>query len=68
MTEALAIRHVVAAGCPDVIAASQRATGPGPLAFDDAHGQRIADLGLYVEQHHHEADLAEIGRQLRPAT
>ena len=68
MTEALAIRHVVAAGCRDVIAASQRATGPGPLAFDDAHGRRIADLGLYVEQHHHEADLAEIGRRLRPAT
>ena len=35
MTEALAIRHVVAAGCRDVIAASQRATGPGPLAFDE---------------------------------
>ena len=67
MTEALAIRHIVATGCRDVIAASQRATGPGPQVFDDAHAQRIADLGLYVEQHHHEADLAEIGRSLSPA-
>ena len=67
MAEALAIRHVVAAGCRDVIASSQRATGPGPQVFDDAHAQRIADLGLYIEQHHHEADLAEIGRSLSPA-
>ena len=66
MAEALAIRHVVAAGCRDVIASSQRATGPGPQVFDDAHAQRIADLGLYIEQHHHEADLAQIGRSLSP--
>ena len=66
IAEALAIRHVVAAGCRDVIASSQRATGPGPQVFDEAHAQRIADLGLYIEQHHHEADLAEIGRSLSP--
>ena len=66
MAEALAIRHVVAAGCRDVIASSQRATGPGPQVFDDTHAQRLADLGLYIEQHHHEADLAELGRSLSP--
>ena len=67
IVEALAIRHLVAAGCRQVIDASQRATGPGPLVFDGEHAQRVADLRLYVEQHHHEADLAEIGRRQRPS-
>lgn len=62
MAAALTVRHLVANWCGDVTAASRRATGPGPLAFDAAHAQRIADLELYIEQQHHEADLAEIGR------
>ena len=58
---ALTVRHLVATACDDVLAASRRATGPGPAVHDAAHAQRIADLRLYVEQQHHEADLAEIG-------
>ena len=64
---ALIVRHLVAVGCADVIAASRRATGPGPLAGDADHVQRVADVQLYIEQQHHEADLEEIGRrQLSP--
>jgi hypothetical protein len=59
---ALIVRHLVAAGCAAVIAASRRATGPGPLARDADHAQRVADLQLYIEQQHHETDLEEIGR------
>jgi len=62
MPMALTVRHLLAANCRDVIDAVQRATGPGPFAFDRDFAQRVADVRLYIEQHHHEADLAEIGR------
>lgn len=62
MPMALTVRHLVAAHCRDIIDAVQRATGPGPFAFDGDFAQRVADVRLYIEQHHHEADLAEIGR------
>lgn len=63
MTYALMVRHVIAAACRDVIDASVRATGPGPLAFDRDHSRRLADLRLYIEQHHHETDLETIGAE-----
>jgi hypothetical protein len=62
-TRALIVRHLVATGCRDVIEASQRATGPGPLVFDATHAQRVADLRLYIEQQHHETDLEAIGHE-----
>ncbi len=62
MPMALTVRHLVAAHCRDVIDDVQRAIGPGPFAFDGEFAQRVADVRLYIEQHHHEADLAEIGR------
>ncbi len=58
---ALQLRQLVAAACDRVLSASRRATGPGPYVFDDRHAQRIDDLALYIEQQHHEADLAEVG-------
>ncbi|AXX29960.1 acyl-CoA dehydrogenase [Actinosynnema pretiosum subsp. pretiosum] len=39
-----------------------RATGPGPLSWDRGFAQALADLQLYVRQHHAERDLAELGR------
>jgi len=62
MPYALTARHLVATTCRDVIESCQRATGPGPLVFDRSHARRVADLRLYIEQHHHDSDLAEIGR------
>lgn len=41
-----------------------RATGPAPLAHDAAHAQRIADLSVYIRQHHAERDLAALGRDV----
>lgn len=61
MAYALTVRHLVATACREVIESCQRATGPGPLVFDRSHSQRVADLRLYIEQHHHHADLAQIG-------
>jgi hypothetical protein len=38
-----------------------RALGAGPLAHDEAHGRRVADLTVYLRQHHAERDLARLG-------
>jgi hypothetical protein len=38
--------------------------GPGPLAFDEPHARRVADLTLYVRQHHADRDLAGLGSGL----
>jgi hypothetical protein len=38
-----------------------RALGAGPLCHDEAHARRVADLTVYLRQHHAEGDLAELG-------
>jgi len=35
-----------------------------PLAFDEEHARRAADLELYIRQHHAERDLARLGSML----
>lgn len=55
-------RAVVEAAVGEVVDRVGRALGAGPLAQDERHGQRVADLGLYVRQSHAERDLAELGR------
>ncbi len=63
---ALILRDLVVSGCQQVMESAQRATGPGPMAFDGDHAQRLLDLRLYLEQHHHDVDLAEVGRLATP--
>jgi alkylation response protein AidB-like acyl-CoA dehydrogenase len=41
-----------------------RALGPGPLAHDAHHAALVADLTVYIRQHHGERDLEQIGRRL----
>jgi hypothetical protein len=57
----LAARAVVARTVDDVVDRVGRATGPGPLAFDAEHAARVADLQVFVRQHHAERDLARLG-------
>jgi hypothetical protein len=38
------------------------ALGPAPLARDERHARRVADLQLYLRQHHAERDEAALGR------
>ncbi|WP_375501122.1 acyl-CoA dehydrogenase [uncultured Jatrophihabitans sp.] len=61
--EVLALRtRAVVAGCvEDVLRHVGHALGPTPLAFDAEHAARVADLTLYVRQHHAERDLAALG-------
>ncbi|MGV3711428.1 acyl-CoA dehydrogenase [Pseudolysinimonas sp.] len=58
------VRATVAAVVEDVIARAGHALGPAPLALDAGHAKRVADLTLYVRQHHAERDLESLGTAL----
>jgi alkylation response protein AidB-like acyl-CoA dehydrogenase len=58
---ALRVRALVEAVATEVMDRVGRALGAGPLCHDEAHSRRIADLTVYLRQHHAERDLAELG-------
>ncbi|WP_413247964.1 acyl-CoA dehydrogenase [Sinomonas flava] len=64
---ALRVRGTVAAAAETVLGIVDHALGPAPLAFDPDHAQRVADLRLYLRQHHAERDAAALGRSLLAA-
>lgn len=55
------VRSTVADAATLVATRVGRALGPGPLATDADHAQRVADLEVYVRQDHAERDLACLG-------
>ncbi len=57
----LRVRATVADSVERTIRQVGHALGPAPLAFDEDHARRVADLELYVRQHHAERDLARLG-------
>jgi hypothetical protein len=57
-------RAIVADAVETTISAAAHALGPAPLALDEEHARRVADLQIYVRQHHAERDLAALGREL----
>lgn len=59
--EALRIRGTVATAVERVQTLVTQNLGPGPLAFDEAYGKRMADLSLYIRQHHAMRDDAQLG-------
>jgi alkylation response protein AidB-like acyl-CoA dehydrogenase len=63
-TLALRVRAVVADAAEHALLQSRHALGPAPLAFDERHARRVADLELYILQHHGERDLAVLGQRL----
>jgi hypothetical protein len=62
-TLALRVRSIVAGAVETTLRQSRHALGPAPLAFDDGYARRVADIELYVLQHHGERDLATLGRR-----
>ncbi|MBD8205844.1 acyl-CoA dehydrogenase [Microbacterium sp. CFBP 8790] len=54
-------RSVVADAVETTLAEAAHALGPSPLVADEAHARRVADLQVYVRQHHAARDLAKIG-------
>lgn len=57
----LRVRALVEAAATDVINRVGRALGAAPLCHDEAHSRRVADLIVYLRQHHAERNLAELG-------
>ena len=60
-SEALRIRGQVAASVERIQTLVSQNLGPGPLAFDEGYGKRMADLSLYIRQHHAMRDDAQLG-------
>jgi alkylation response protein AidB-like acyl-CoA dehydrogenase len=60
--DAQSVRATVVAVAEDILTRVAHALGPAPLAFDAEHAQRVADLTVFIRQHHGERDLAELGR------
>ncbi|VXC57169.1 conserved hypothetical protein [Arthrobacter sp. 9V] len=60
-SDALRVRGTVAAAVERVQTLVTQNLGPGPLAFDEAYGKRMADLSLYIRQHHAMRDDAQLG-------
>ena len=58
------VRATVARAAEEIIARAGHALGPAPLALDAEHAKRVADLELYLRQHHAERDLAALGTAL----
>lgn len=61
------VRTTVARTCEEVLTRVGHALGPAPLALDAAHAKRVADLQLYVRQHHAERDEASLGAKIARA-
>ena len=60
-SEALRMRGTVAAAVERVLHLVGSNRGPAPLAFDEQYAKRMADLALYVRQHHGSRDDAHLG-------
>ena len=60
------VRAQAARCAEEVLGTVGHALGPGPLALDPVHAARVADLTLYLRQHHAERDLAALGRLVAP--
>ncbi len=64
---ALRVREVVALAAEEVLRRAAHGLGPGPLATDEEHARRVADLELYLRQWHAERDQAALGQELTRA-
>jgi hypothetical protein len=61
------VRAVVVDAASLVLSETDAALGPAPLVTDETHARRVADLHLYLRQHHGPRDTARIGRELAAA-
>lgn len=59
------VRGVVATAAERVLILAGHALGPAPLTLDGEHARRVADLTVYLRQHHAERDDARLGAAVR---
>jgi len=57
-------RTTVVDACEQVVAEAGRVVGPGGLSTDERLSRTLADLAVYVRQHHVDATLESRGRAL----
>ncbi len=62
------VRSAVFAAATRALSEADAALGPLPLVAHEGHARRIADLHLYLRQHHGLRDTERIGRALVEAT
>lgn len=55
------VRATVARVCEHAMLVAGHLLGPGPLVGEEAYARRVADLGVYLRQHHGPRDLAQLG-------
>ncbi len=58
------VRAVVHDAAETCLRTVGHALGPGPLTGDDVHARRVADLTVYLRQHHADRDLARLGESI----
>lgn len=58
------VREVVAEAAERILLVADRALGAAPLATEEHHARRVADLHLYLRQHHAERDAARLGQRV----
>jgi alkylation response protein AidB-like acyl-CoA dehydrogenase len=58
------VRATVVRAAEETITRVGHCLGPAPLAQSDEHAKRVADLDLYIKQHHAEKDDASLGSAL----
>ncbi len=64
---ARALRHTVHEQASGMLDRFQRAWGPRPLVAGPGVAERIADVAIYLRQHHGDRDLAALARDTWPA-
>ena len=60
-SEALRVRGTIAAAVERVLYLASSNLGPAPLVFDEPYAKRMADLTLYIRQHHAMRDDSQLG-------
>lgn len=63
-TWAMRVRQAVVDAAEEVLLVADHALGPGPLTGEEDHAAAVADLRVYLRQHHGERDTAALGRAL----
>lgn len=58
------VRSTVSSAAERISTIVGHALGPAPLAMNEDHARRVADLQLYLRQDHAERDLARLGTKL----
>jgi alkylation response protein AidB-like acyl-CoA dehydrogenase len=61
-SRALRVRTLTEAVASEVLERVGRALGAGPLGHDADHTRQVADLTVYLRQHHAERDAEQLGR------